>query len=415
MGRHPRTARIRDNAASARQLGDPAPNRGVVRGALLFLAGAGAATLIAIVIGTAADERPQAVVPVSASAGLPAALPKQDQLVRLGELLNLSDADLANIDIARLNLAATEGLQGADGLDIDAKLAELDRWAKHVEAETVRNLHRFRSKPADYEDSEAYFRALMLITVLQRDLGVHYSSARIDEPDFTNSKDLFLHGLVGDSNGGTCVSMPVLYVAIGRRLGYPMTLALAKGHVFARWDGADHPNPSFRGRFNIEGTNRGLNTHSDEHYAAWPHRLSEAELSGGWYLRSLEPEEELAVFLMMRGHCLEDTDRLHEAQVAYAMAHRFAPRSPEAIGYLANALQNDPTAALTAQSGSGASNATRALVDDSSRYYRPYIDSTPRQIPGGQWHQPLIPSPPRPPVPPIPGPGLPPHIPIVPR
>ncbi len=46
--------------------------------------------------------------------------------------------------------------------------------------------------------------------------------------------------------------MPVLYVAIGRRLGYPLELVTTKGHVFACWEDSND-------RFNIEGTNEGLN------------------------------------------------------------------------------------------------------------------------------------------------------------
>ena len=51
-------------------------------------------------------------------------------------------------------------------------------------------------------------------------------------------------------------------------------------------------------RFNIEGTNRGLSTFEDQHYAEWPNKLNEAERSNGWYLRSLTSSEEFAVFLM---------------------------------------------------------------------------------------------------------------------
>lgn len=318
-----------------------------MQGTTLFLAGAGVATLVAALIGSTGGQQPTSPAPPS-KAPVASVAPKEDRPARLGDWLNASDADLANADIARLNLAAAEGLPGADSLDAEAKLAELDRWAKHVESETERNLHRFHENPGEYENTEAYFRALMLIVALQGDLGVHYNPARISEPDFTNSKDLFLHGMVGDANGGTCVSMPVLYVAIGRRLGYPMKLALTKGHVFARWDGAEHPNPAFRGRFNIEGTNRGLNTPDDQHYAEWPNKLTDAERANDWFLRSLTPAEELAVFLMQRGHCLEDTGRTAEAQVPYAMAHQLAPKSPEALAYLVNVVRGEAIARASA-------------------------------------------------------------------
>ena len=254
-------------------------------------------------------------------------------------LAALAPDELADIDIARLNLLAAEGLPGAEGLDVDATLAELDRWAAHVKFETDRHLYKFRDAPQEYENSEAYFRMLMLIVAMQADLGVHYNPDRIDEPDFTNAKDLFVHGMIGDDNGGTCVSMPALYIAVGCRLGYPLHLVVTKGHVFARWD-----DPATGERFNIEGTNRGLGTPDDERFRNWPHRLTEAESNNDWFLRSLTPAEAFAVFLMQRGHCLEDTGRLPDAQVAYAMAHRLAPKSPEAIQYLVKVVRGEPRA-----------------------------------------------------------------------
>ena len=42
-----------------------------------------------------------------------------------------------------------------------------------------------------------------------------YNKQRVRDVDFKNSRDLFLHGMVGGASGGTCVSMPVLYVAVG--------------------------------------------------------------------------------------------------------------------------------------------------------------------------------------------------------
>ena len=351
-----------------------------IRGALLFVAGFGVASASALAISSARANRAGDIVTAGLSGSTKGTTSAVDQgSASFARMLNLTESEIASGDIARWNLACAAGLPGAESLDIDAKLAELDRWAKHVASETERNMHRFRSNPGEYENSEAYYRALMLVVVLQEDCGVHYNPARINEPDFTNSKDLLLHGLIGDSNGGTCVSMPVLYVAAGRRLGYPMKLALTKGHVFARWDGADHPNPSFRGRFNVDATGRSLNTLDDEHYASWPNPLNPADRTGGWFLRSIEPAEELAVFLMQRGHCLEDNGRLPEAQVAYTLAKRFAPKSPEAVGYLANALRNDPTAVLTARSVHDSRISQRVEDDERNRRHRVLSDYHARQ------------------------------------
>jgi len=175
----------------------------------------------------------------------------------------------------------------------------------------------------------------MLVTVLQQDFGVHYSKDRVREVDFTNAKDLFIHGMIDDANGGTCVSMPVLYAAVGRRLGYSVRLVLAKGHVFCRWDAPDD-------RVNIEATNQGVNSFDDAYYKTWPQAMTAAEAASGRYLRSLTAAEELAVFVATRGHCLQDTGRLPEARLAYAQAHRIDPKAPEYLGFLAEAMRMGP-------------------------------------------------------------------------
>jgi tetratricopeptide (TPR) repeat protein len=135
---------------------------------------------------------------------------------------------------------------------------------------------------------------------------------------FADARDCFIHGLLTGQRLGTCVTIPVLYVAIGRRLGYPVHLALAKGHVFARWQ-QDHGET-----VNIEATNLGLTTHPDSHYRAWPRPISDAEAAD--YLRPLTPDEERGLFLGTRGHCLEDNGRLDEALACYDRAAELQPR-----------------------------------------------------------------------------------------
>jgi hypothetical protein len=241
----------------------------------------------------------------------------------LATLLALSHSVLGDMDIALVNLLCAEGLPGAEQLCAPAATNRLNEWAARVASETDGYLYKFRQNPADYNNSEAYFRILTMVTVLQQDCHVQYNPARIQAPDFRDSKDLFLHGLLSPSLNsrspnsqpstlnlptGTCVSLPVLYVAVGRRLGYPLKLVTTKAHLFARWESADGKE-----RFNIEATNQGLNCFPDEYYRTWPVPMSEAEIQSGHYLKSLTPPEELAVFLSARGHCLEAAGRLPEA------------------------------------------------------------------------------------------------------
>ena len=243
------------------------------------------------------------------------------------DLLDMSDDELARVDIALVNLLCAEGLPGSEKLDKRAVLGKLDRWAEQVQAETDRHWIKFHRDPGDYENSEAYFRMLVLISVLQLDLGVRYEPKRIRDPDFRDSRELFIHGMVTGTKGGTCVSMPPLYAAVGRRLGYPLKLVLAKEHVFCRWDGDGE-------RLNVEGSSVGLNTYDDEHYRTWPERVSGEEIARGEFLKSLTPREELADFLASRGHCLHDNGRLEEAREAYAAARAVMPQSRAYRGFL---------------------------------------------------------------------------------
>jgi hypothetical protein len=114
--------------------------------------------------------------------------------------------------------------------------------------------------------------------------------------------------------------MPVLYVALGRRLGYPMKLVTAKAHLFVRWEGAGE-------RFNLEATGRGMNRYDDAHFKQWPFPVTDEEIKAEGYLKSLTPAEELAVFLSIRGQCLMEAGRIAEASASYADAMLLAPAS----------------------------------------------------------------------------------------
>ena len=184
-----------------------------------------------------------------------------DEKWTLAALLALKPHQIEDSDIAVTNLLCAEGLRGSENLDLDKSLNRLDEMAKRVRLETDRNMHRFRSNPAEYENSEPYYRMLMLVTVLQQDFGIIYNPDRVTpvgvfEPNdkfFADSRDVFIHGLTRETKSGTCSSLPAFYIAVGRRLKYPLSLVSAKNHLFVRWEDQET-------RLNIEAAAVGMNT-----------------------------------------------------------------------------------------------------------------------------------------------------------
>jgi hypothetical protein len=248
----------------------------------------------------------------------------------LGHLVTLSSGQLEGTDIAVMNLDCAQGLPGTENTEVTTALQTMDVWATHVREETERNFHQFQENPTKFHNSESWWRAAMMITVLQQDCGVHYNLERMRDMSMTHGEDVFINGLLGNLREGTCSSMPVLYVAIGRRLGYPLYLVATRGHCFVRWESKDG-----KVRFNVEATGQGMSCHSDDYYTTWPYTLTPDELNSGVYLRNLTSAEEMSLFLEMRGSVLDALpNRAPEAELAYVESHALMPNNWEHFGWL---------------------------------------------------------------------------------
>jgi hypothetical protein len=251
-----------------------------------------------------------------------------DEKRTLAALLALKPHQLEGLDIGLTNLLCAEGLRGSENLDLDKSLDRLDEMATRVRLETDRNMHRFRSNPAEYENSEPYYRMAMLVTVLQQDFGIIYNPDRVtpvgvfesNDKFFADSRDVFIHGLTGETKSGTCSSLPAFYIAVGRRLKYPLSLVSAKNHLFVRWEDQET-------RLNIEAAAVGMNTYDDAHYRKWPYPMTTQEERDNGFIKSMTAAEECAVFMSIRGHCLMAAGRSSEAISAHDRAVRLAPQA----------------------------------------------------------------------------------------
>ena len=146
----------------------------------------------------------------------------------LSDLLTLPVGALEQVDVARMNLLCAQGLPGAEDLDVNGCLATLQEMVVRVRSETERYHYRFDRNPAEFENSEGFFKMVIMAVVLAEDFNVKYApnkmvtaaEAQADDGFFADAHDVFLHGLLGEYRAGTCSSLPVLQVAVGRRLGY---------------------------------------------------------------------------------------------------------------------------------------------------------------------------------------------------
>jgi hypothetical protein len=247
------------------------------------------------------------------------------------ELLALSPAEMENVDMARRNLLCAVSLPGAEDLDIEKSLAVLDELTQQVKAYTEKHLPQFRENPHAFKNekgSEAYFRTLMLVSYLHSHWGISYNPELKIPPgerkhELTlktarDSRNVYLHGLLFGRKMGTCASIPALIAAVGQRLGYPIRLANTKCHMFARWETPTE-------RFNIEATQGGLQTPSDDSYKKFPYPIDEETIRNEAYLKTMTAAEEVADCLVWRGIIMMYTGRNRETTLNALCIQRLVP------------------------------------------------------------------------------------------
>ena len=258
---------------------------------------------------------------------------------RYSDLLDLSVEDVTGMDIAELNLLAGEGLPGTTKDNTREYLRELDQMTALVknEIDNPDNFRRWQQNKPPHETSQNIYKMRVLVAALQNSCGIRYSDSLrslvltkdgnppssfkgFDREFYSNASNVFLHGLLSAQRQGTCVSMPVLYTAVARRLGYPVYLVMTKGHLFCRWHTKNE-------KFNVEGSgDGGMTPYPDSYYHTFPRKLSAWDLEHGNYLKSMSPAEELALFLKTRAVCLAQHQKHDEGLVAMAQAVRLTKK-----------------------------------------------------------------------------------------
>jgi hypothetical protein len=210
------------------------------------------------------------------------------------DLALLPDPELAKRDLVEINLAWTADFPEARQYKPQAVFDRIDFLAREVKRYTDKVLPQFQRKRYDYNNSEGYFRCLAMVTCVERDHGVCYHPDKQEDHVPHTAVDSSLYGpILGQ--GGTCASLPVVFAAIGRRLGYPIKLANGRGHVYWRWDA---PGGEC---FNVDSAGNGMASHPDDYYRTGQYAVTKEEEEAYGLVRSLTPRAELAMFLQTRG------------------------------------------------------------------------------------------------------------------
>ena len=152
------------------------------------------------------------------------------------QVLRLRDED---VDLARAALIISE--KWSDLVYGRRYMSKLDNMALEIRA-------RLEKK-----NLKANYHAIPIINeYLFEELG--FSTVA----DANNPEDLFLHSVL-DNKRGYCLSLSILYLSLGERLGIPLYGVVVPGHFFVRYD-------SRSTRFNIETTARGATGLTDKNY-----------------------------------------------------------------------------------------------------------------------------------------------------
>jgi hypothetical protein len=175
----------------------------------------------------------------------------------------------------------------------------------------------------EWKQDVRFFRLGVLCWYVDEVLGIRYREDQkgVREVYYTDPNDLFLHGVI-DTRRGTCANMAALHVALGWRLGWPVSLACVASHLICRYDDGKVTH-------NIEATNNGrggFHSHPDAYYIR-QYGLPELALRCGSDLRAITPREMLGIFLGLRARHWQDTKCYDRAELDYLLACSLFPQN----------------------------------------------------------------------------------------
>ncbi|HBS28384.1 MAG TPA: hypothetical protein DEB06_02790 [Phycisphaerales bacterium] len=248
----------------------------------------------------------------------------------------MSDAQLARVDPLIVNLTIAKGLVGLESLDVDRYRRFVDDLANRIRAGLSASEPSEMTSELYLKDPDLWRVGSMAVALAGPSIGIDYSDAPLTTPD---PKLLFVHGVI-DTRRGTCSSMPVLYLAIAHRLGWPLKAVVAGDHFWCRWDDGV---PGGK-RFNIEATSAASDgttgSFSSAPDAEYRERLGVQPVAKrvGSDLASLTPRQTLGVYLQTRAACWSSRGDWERAEHDLLLARVCFPENRDIFAFLVQVM-----------------------------------------------------------------------------
>jgi hypothetical protein len=239
------------------------------------------------------------------------------------ELLASTDEGFAEADPLVMNLLVAKSIPRLAYLDVPPYARVRDSWAEAIEDRLPKAERHFWRNPGYWKNDLNFFRLGVLCDFVENEAGIAYNEDQraVASVRYTDPSDLFLDGMM-DSRRGTCANMAALHVALGWRLGWPVSLACVRAHLICRYDDG-------RVTHNIEATQSGYGGFKSDpdDYLIRQYGLPPGAVSSGSDLRALRPREVLGVFIAFRGRHMRDTGNWEQAELDYLLARHLFPTS----------------------------------------------------------------------------------------
>lgn len=240
------------------------------------------------------------------------------------ELIALPPEQMRRVDPLVMNLIVAKGIPSLAGVDISRYVALADGWAAEIQRALPGGEANFRQHPELWQNDLDFARLAVLCWYVNEVVGIQYHEDQRNLGSqgilYTDPCHLFLNGVM-DSRRGTCGNMASLHVALGWRLGWPVSLACVGSHYICRYDDG---KKTFNIEATVAGEGGGFSSPPDEHYIK-THELPAKALDCGSDLRALTPREMLGVFVGLRARHLENTSRFGAADRDYLLARYLFP------------------------------------------------------------------------------------------